>query len=74
MAYINVNPNKEMCIRANGKVYVRNAIKTHFVKPKESYLDLVEKYVVPVWEDDAILFISEKIIALCQNRVVYKKI
>lgn len=73
MAYINVNPNKEMCIRANGKVYVRNAIKTHFVKPKESYLDLVEKYVVPVWEDDAILFISEKIIALCQNRVVYKK-
>jgi len=73
MPYINVNPNKEMCIEANGKTYIRNAIKTHFIKPKESYLELVKKYVAPAWKDDAILFISEKIIALCQNRVIYKK-
>ena len=36
-------------------------------------LELVEKYVKPVWQPGDLLSSSEKIIGLCQKRVVYKK-
>ena len=57
-------------IQANGKVYARYAITTHFVQVGESYIDLVERYVKPVYQPGDILSTSEKIIALCQGRVV----
>ena len=57
-------------IQANGKVYARHAITTYFVQVGESYIDLVERYVKPVYQPGDILSTSEKIIALCQGRVV----
>ena len=57
-------------IQANGKIYARHAITTHFVQAGESYIDLVERYVKPVYQPGDILSSSEKVIALCQGRVV----
>lgn len=52
----------------------RYSIKTHFVGVGENYIELVEKYVSPFVNKEAdILYISEKIISLCQGRVVYKR-
>lgn len=67
------NPNKNIEIEANGKVYFRHAIKTHFIKINESYIDIIKEYVTPIYQKNDILFISEKIISLCQNRVCYAK-
>lgn len=53
--------------------YERIAVQTHFVQRGESYVDLIGKYVVPVYEDGDILSMSEKIIAMCQNNIVEKK-
>ena len=39
------NVGKDVLIQANGKVYARHAITTHFVQVGESYMDLVERYV-----------------------------
>ena len=64
------NEGKAVTIQANGKTYARHAIKTHFVNVGESYLDLIEKYVKPVYQPGDILSSSEKVIALCQGRVV----
>lgn len=64
---------KNVEIEVNGEKYLRHAIKTHYVQLGESYIDIVEKYVKPIYEDGDILSISEKIISLCQERVVYKK-
>lgn len=60
-------------IEVNGSEYRRLAIQTHFVQRGESYLELIEKYVSPLYEEGDILSMSEKIIAMCQNNVVEKK-
>ncbi|MBP1737579.1 MAG: F420-0--gamma-glutamyl ligase [Oscillospiraceae bacterium] len=67
------NPDKQVEIRVGARAFARHAIQTHFVQIGEDYIDLVERYVKPLYEDGDILSISEKIIALCQKRVVYKK-
>lgn len=54
-------------------VYQRHAIQTHFVQIGENYIDLIERYVKPLYEEGDLLSISEKVIALCQKRIVYRK-
>ena len=63
---------KNVEIDVNGEKYL-HAIKTHYIQLGESYIDIIEKYVKPIYEEGDILSISEKIISLCQKRVVYKK-
>ena len=64
------NEGKSVTIQAMGKTWARHAIQTHFVQVGESYLDLIEKYVLPVYQPGDILSSSEKVIAMCQKRVV----
>ncbi len=64
---------KEVEIDVNGEKYLRHAIQTHYIQLGENYIDVIEKYVSPIYEPDDIISISEKIISLCQKRVVYKK-
>lgn len=60
-------------IEAGGEKYQRLAIQTHFVERGESYIELVKKYVLPLWQEGDILSTSEKIIGMCQNNVVEMK-
>ena len=61
---------KSVTIEAMGKTWARHAITTHFVQVGESYIDLMEKYVKPWYQEGDILSMSEKVIAICQKRVV----
>ena len=67
------NGKKNVEIETSTGVYLRHAIQTHFVEIGEDYIELVNRYVKPLYEEGDLLSISEKIIALCQKRVVYKK-
>ena len=67
------NAGKQVRIQTSLGAYDRHAIRTHFVKLGEDYCQLVEQYVKPLWQEGDILSSSEKIIGLCQKRVVYKK-
>ena len=67
------NEGKNVNIVVNGRTYARHAIQTHFVQVGESYVDLVEQCVKPQYQPGDLLSSSEKIIGLCQKRVVYKK-
>jgi F420-0:gamma-glutamyl ligase-like protein len=68
------NPDKNIEITAMGKKYNRYPIHTHYVQAgKDNYIDLVRKYVVPNYREGDIVSISEKVISLCEGRVVYKK-
>lgn len=67
------NEGKKVEIEVNGEIYLRHAIKTRFVKQGESYIDLFKEYVSPIYQEGDIISASEKIIALCQNRVVRKE-
>lgn len=64
---------KEVEIMVNDQKYLRHAIQTHYVQIGENYIDIIEKYVKPIYQEGDIVSISEKIIGLCQKRVVYKK-
>ena len=64
---------KNVEIQVGNNKYMRHAIQTHYVQLGESYIDLIKKYVVPIYEEGDIVSISEKIISLCQRRIVYKK-
>ncbi len=66
------NENKQVNITVGERTFARHAISTHFVQVGESYVELVKKYVLPIYEEGDILSSSEKIIALCQNRIVKK--
>lgn len=67
------NEGKNVEIMVNDTKYLRHAIETHYVQIGENYIDIIEKYVKPIYEEGDIISISEKIIGLCQKRVVYKK-
>ena len=73
MEDLKANENKKLDIEVEGKIYLRYAIHTHYVQVGEDYIELVKKYVEPYYEEGDILSISEKIISLCQKRLVYKK-
>lgn len=73
MDELKANENKNLEIEVDGKIYLRYAIKTHYVQIGEDYIDIIRKYVLPHYKEGDILSISEKIISLCQKRVVYKK-
>lgn len=67
------NEGKNVEIEVNGQTYLRHAIKTRFVKQGESYIDVFKEYVLPIYEEGDIISSSEKIIALCQNRIVKRE-
>ncbi|MDO4199410.1 MAG: coenzyme F420-0:L-glutamate ligase [Clostridia bacterium] len=61
---------KNACVQ--GCEFERFAIQTHFIEQGESYLDVIGKYVAPLYEEGDVLSISEKIISMCQNNTVNK--
>ena len=64
------NEGKSVTIEAMGRTWARHAIATHFVQVGESYIDLMERYVKPLYQEGDILSMSEKVIAMCQKRIV----
>ena len=67
------NEGKNVEIEVNGVIYQRHAIRTRFVKQGEDYVELFREYVLPLYEEGDIVSSSEKIISLCQNRVVKRE-
>ena len=67
------NEGKKSSVVVNGNKYMRHSIKTHFVKQGEDYIEVFKQYVTPLYQQGDIVSISEKIIALCQNRVVKRE-
>ncbi len=70
---LNSNENKKLVIETGIGEYERYAIKTHFIQVGESFDEVIEKYVVPHYKEGDIVSVSEKIVALCQNRIIHRK-
>lgn len=67
------NSGRNVIIEVNNEKYLRHAIETHYIQIGESHIDIIEKYVKPIYKEGDIISISEKIISLCQKRIIYKK-
>ncbi|MBQ4639364.1 MAG: F420-0--gamma-glutamyl ligase [Clostridia bacterium] len=53
----------------NGKKYDRYAIQTHFVEVGESQVELIEKYVRPLYQEGDMVSFGAKVMAMCTNNV-----
>ena len=67
------NKGKKVEIKVGNNYYLRHAIKTEFVKQGDNYIELFQKYVSPLYETGDIIASCEKIISLCQNRVIKRE-
>lgn len=70
---LTANEGKRVWVETTAGTFARYAVKTHFVQIGENYIDLIERYIKPVYEEGDMVSISEKVISLCQKRVIYKK-
>ena len=70
---LTTNQGKNLTIQTSVGTFSRYAIPTHFVQIGENYIDLIQQYITPVYRPGDIISISEKIISLCQKRIIYKK-
>lgn len=64
------NPGKNCEIEAGGRLYRRHAIRTHFITTADDILSVVSRYASPCYRQGDLLSISEKIVAICQGRII----
>ena len=64
------NLHKQLSSNVNGINYHRYPVKTHVVAGGESLSDLIKKYVEPYLKAGDVIFISEKMVAITQNRSI----
>lgn len=68
-----VNEGKKLEIMVNKDTYLRYGVPTRFVKINDDYIQLIKEFVFPFYKENDILSISEKIISLCQNRIIKRE-
>ncbi len=57
----------------DGVRYERYAVKTHFIEVGEDYIEVLRRYVSPLYQVGDVVSISEKVISMCQNNTVKKE-
>lgn len=67
------NEGKSLTRQVGGRDWLRIPIKTHFVGVGEKLEDIIEKYVLPIAQNSDTIALGQKIVSLCQNRVIYEK-
>ncbi len=67
------NENKNIQIQVGNETYSRHAIKTRFINTNDNYIDVIKEYVSCIYEEGDIISISEKIISICQNRIIRRQ-
>lgn len=58
---------------SDGKKYQRFAIKTHFVEVGESNVELIKRYVAPIYQEGDVCAFGAKVMAMCTKNVVKKE-
>lgn len=67
------NEEKSVDIETPMGVYMRHAVKTKFITPGCSYIEVLKEYVLPIYKEGDIVSIGEKIISLCQGRIIRRE-
>ncbi len=70
---LRVNESKVLCREVDSVTYERYAIPTRFVNIGDDYVEFMREFAQPHMQEGDFLSISEKIIALCQKRIVYRE-
>ena len=55
-----------------GVRYERYGVKTHFIGRGEDYIEILRKYVSPLYQAGDVVTLGEKVISMCQDNTVEK--
>lgn len=64
------NPGKNLEINVGNYVYFRLPVKTGMITEKDDLFELLEKHVKPFLMSGDMIFVSEKVVALLQGRII----
>lgn len=64
------NPGKNLEITIGNDVWFRLPVKMSMITEKDELLELLEKNVKPFLQDGDFIFVSEKVVALMQGRII----
>ena len=53
-----------------GVRYERYAVKTHFVEVGEDYIEVLRRYILPLYQPGDVVTLGEKVISMCQGKTV----
>lgn len=67
------NPEKPLLLEVDGKEYYRCPIHTQLVKVGDDLSGLLRQYVLPYFQQGDCVYISEKIVSLCQRDIIPKE-
>ncbi len=56
--------------QVDGVRYERYAVKTHFIQRGEDYIEVLRRYVAPLYQPGDIVSLGEKVVSMCQNNTV----
>ena len=57
----------------DGVRYERYGVKTHFIGRGEDYIEILRKYVSPLYQEGDVVTLGEKVISMCQDNTVEKQ-
>lgn len=57
-------------IEVEGVRYERYAVKTHFIERGEDYVEILRRYVLPLYKTGDVVTLGEKVISMCQDNTV----
>ena len=70
MPYHPSNPGKKPAIAANGNIFLRLPVRTRFITIGDDLAQILREYALPQLQSGDLLCISEKVVSLCQRRVI----
>jgi hypothetical protein len=66
------NPGKKLETHVGSATYLRLPLKTRLVKPGDDLVALLEEYAAPHLVPGDLLFVSEKVVCIAQNRIIHR--
>jgi F420-0:gamma-glutamyl ligase-like protein len=66
------NKGKNLDIVVQGVRYLRLPIKTRLIKPGDDLFALLREYAAPHLQAGDMLFVSEKVVCIAQNRIIHR--
>ena len=68
------NTGKKLEIVVGGITYLRLPTKTRLILVGDNLTELLKEYVAPHIQPGDILFVSEKVVCICQNRIIHRDV
>lgn len=73
MPYYPSNPGKKPAIVSNGNIFLRLPVHTRLITIGDDLAQILREYALPQLQSGDLLCISEKVVSLCQRRVIPRK-